>query len=89
MGIRKGGKRDGRGGNRVDAWAVTQACGESEMIESGYSPRAADGSRVPITFREWCLCELARLRRKGDTHVRLAEGHGYIWITRAAPTRAR
>lgn len=89
MGIHKGGNWGGKGGNRVDPWAVTLACGESEMIESGHSPLAADGSRVPITYREWCLLEVQRMRAHGDARVRLAEGHGYIWITRAAPTRAR
>ena len=50
---------------------------------SSHGPRRPDGTRAPISHREWCDAELARLRRKADVTARLAERNGFVWITRA------
>lgn len=72
----------------VDKWAICTAMGERELVYgSGYAPRNPDGTRRTITHREWCEAELARLRRKADFKARIAEGHGYVWLTRQPPRR--
>jgi hypothetical protein len=63
----------GRHEESIGEGAVTYAYGEGEMVDSCWGR---------MTWRDWCNRELERCRQKGDTLMRLAEGHGYIWLTR-------
>jgi hypothetical protein len=60
-------------GHKDDTHALTVACPDDEMVKgSGYGP---------VTWMEWCLMEVARMRRVG-ADVRLGRGRGKCWVTR-------
>ena len=70
--------------NKEDDMAVCSKGRPWDIVHgSSHGPRRPDGTRAPISHREWCDAELARLRGKGDMTARLAERNGYVWITRA------
>jgi hypothetical protein len=51
--------------------AVTNAYGEGELVASGWGR---------ITWAEWCEREMARVNAMVGRRVRIARGHGYMWL---------